>query len=250
MGKFVEINKKDIVKYQALTDKPFGKIMALEQYLKFYKFQPCGNIKFSEVFYDTPNDMLTKTGILLSRVQEDDKVYFKVAPMKTIKSAPTSKVFAHKVLAKDKLKDHAFYLVDGIKGLFNTPFSIDLENVIKNSVPKIAYYIDSQCIRVISGSGFRSYMCLEDIRYENFDTKRQEKSHGLTVKLDSPAQYMTEFETFNAQIKKHCKDFVEMDDEIFNHIKNMTKKIDPKQARIDAKKAKEKISQEMKSSEE
>ena len=58
MGKFVELNSKDIVKYEALTEKPFNKVFALENVLKFYKFRYCGQIHTSEVFYDTPNDIL------------------------------------------------------------------------------------------------------------------------------------------------------------------------------------------------
>ncbi len=242
MGKFVELNSKDIVKYEALTEKPFDKVFALENILKFYKFRYCGQIHTSEIFYDTPNDILYKAGIILSKIQEEDRVFFKVAQMSQSKVLQSQRVFAHKVGPKDTLKDHSFYLVDGIRGVFSTPFYIDLENVIKNAIPKVASYTLANVYKIISGTGFRSYICMEDTKYENFETKRIHKSQGLTVKLASPEQYMPDFVSFNDAIKKYCKDFVEVHDNLYEYIRTVTRKIDPKQAKADKKKAKEKYS--------
>lgn len=242
MGKFVELLNNGVVKYEALTKKPFDKVFELPRILKFYKYEFFGPVRSSEVFYDTPNDLLYKAGIILSRIQEDDKVYFKVSPSSNLSNIRTNtqKVFAHKVGLKDTLKDHAFYLVDGIKGLFNTPFSIDLENVVKNAIPKIAINVNANVYKVISGSGFRAFMCQEETRYQNFETKRKYVSHGMTIKLNGPEQYMKEFVSFNDAIKKYCKEFIEVHDNQYEHAKKITKKIDKKQAKLDKKKAKEK----------
>ena len=242
MGKFVELVNNDVVKYEALTSKPFDKVFALERILKFYKFQFFGSVKSSEVFYDTPNDLLYKAGVVLSRVQEDDRVFFKVAQAANSNlKTNTQKVFSHKIGLRDTIKDHSFYLVDGIRGLFNTPFSIDLENVVKNSIPKISVTINANVYKVISGSGFRAFMCHEDIHYENHESKRQQKANGMTIKLSGPEQYMPEFKEFNKAIQKHCKEFVLVHENLYEHSKKITKKIDPKQAKEDLKKAKEMI---------
>ena len=241
MGKFVELNSKDIVRYEALTDKPFGKVFALENILTFYRFQYCGQIHTSEIFYDTPNDILYKAGIILSKIQEENRVFFKVYQISQSKILKSQKVFAHQVGAKDTLKDHAFYLVDGIRGVFSTPFYVDLENVIKNAIPKVASYTVANVYKIISGSGFRSYICMEDTKYENFETKRSQKVQGMTVKLIGPEQYMPEFVTLNETIQKYCKDFVQVHNNQYEYIKTITRKIDPKQAKLDMKKAKENI---------
>ena len=47
---------------------------------------------------------------------------------------------------------------------------------------------------------------------------------------------------FNDAIKKYCKDFVEVHDNLYEYIRTVTRKIDPKQAKADMKKAKEKYS--------
>ena len=246
MGKFIELKNDDIVKYEALTDKPFEKVFALQNILKFYKFAFAGTVRSSEIFYDTPNDLLYKAGVVLSRVQEDDRVFFKVAPSASLTNINTQKIFSHKVGIKDTLKDHAFYLVDGIKGLFYTPFSIDVENVIKNAVPKIGVFTNANVYKVISGTGFRAFMCHEETKYENYETKRKHRSLGMTIKMLGPAQYASEFVSFNNTIKKYCKEFIEIHDNTYEHAKKITRKIDAKQAKKDKKQAKLKF-QELKS---
>lgn len=241
MGKFVELNNKDIVRYEALTKNPFEKVFALESVLKFYKLQYYGQIHTSEVFYDTPNDILYKAGIILSKIQEEDRVFFKVAQMSQSKALSTKKVFAHQIGANDTLKDHSFYLVEGISGIFSTPFYVDLENVIKNAIPKAAAITVANVYKAISGTGFRAYVCMEDTKYENFETKRTQKGQGMTVKMIGPDQYLPEFNAFNDAIKKYCKDFVEVHKNLYEYIRTITRKIDAKQARLDAKKAKENI---------
>ncbi len=245
MGKFIELKNDDVVKYEALTDKPFEKVFALQNVLKFYRFAFAGTVRSSEIFYDTPNDLLNKAGVILSRVQEDDRVFFKVAPSTSLSKVTTQKIFSHKVGVKDTIKDHAFYLVDGIKGLFSTPFSIDVENVIKSAVPKIGVFTNANVYKVISGTGFHAFMCHEDTRYENYETKRKARSQGMTVKMAGPSQYQSEFISFNNAIKKYCKEFVEIHDNTYEHAKRITKKIDPKQAKKDKKEAKLKL-QELK----
>ena len=242
MGRFVELLNNDVVKYDALTSKPFGKVFRLEKILKFYKFQFFGTVKSSEVFYDTPNDLLYKAGVVLSRVQEDNRVFFKVAQAANSNlKTNTQKVFSHKVDAKDTIRDHAFYLVDGIRGLFTTPIYIDLENVINSAIPKISVTISANIYKVISGSGFRAFMCHEEVCYENHETKRQQKSNGMTVKLNGPKQYMQEFKEFNKAIQKFCKEFVEVHENLYEHAKKITKKIDPKQAKEALKRAKQMV---------
>lgn len=230
MAKFVEKQNYGTKKYEALVKKPFAKFFALESILKFYKFTPSGSVKSSEIFYDTPTKILSKAGVVLSRIQENERVFFKVeqSAYNTATFKKTfSKIFVHQVGLKDTVSDHAFYLVDGIKALFSTPFSIDLENIIKNSIPQIAVFTTANITKIISGTGFRAYVATENTVYKNFETKRKYKSQGLTVTHLGPEQYLPEFEKFNKQILKYCKEFVEVNKNIYEHALKVTKKIEP-----------------------
>lgn len=243
MGKFVQKQQLGTVKYEAVTKNSFGKVLKLTSILRFYKFAAVGGVQTSETFYDTPADLLFKSGLILSRVQEGNRVYFKVEQSayfsKKFKHSST-KIFVHKVGARDTIKDHAFYLVDGIRGLYSTAFSIDLENVIKNVVPKIVIQTNASVFKVISGTGFRCYMAHEEILYRNFVTKKKYKAQGMTVKHLGPEQYMQEFDEFNNNIVKYCKDFMVIHDDVYEHAQNVTKKIEvPKLTKEEKKKKKE-----------
>lgn len=243
MGKFVRKQEIGTVKYEAVTKNSFSKVLKLTSVLRFYKFASIGGVQTSETFYDTPADLLFKSGIILSRVQEGNRVYFKVEQSayfsKKFKHSST-KIFVHKVGARDTVKDHAFYLVDGIRGLYSTAFSIDLENVIKNAVPKIVIQTNANVFKVISGTGFRCYMAHEEILYRNFVTKKKYKTQGMTIKHLGPEQYMQEFDEFNNNIVKYCKDFMVIHDDVYEHAQNVTKKIEvPKLTKEEKKKKKE-----------
>ena len=243
MGKFVNKKSQGLVKYEAVIKNSFDKVLHLDNIMKFYKFQPVGPVKASETFYDTPTDMLAKAGVVLSKIQEGDRVFFKVEQSAYLSNAfrhSTSKIFVHKVGPKDTIKDHAFYLVDGIRGLFATSFSIDLENVIKNAIPKITISINSNIYKVISGTGFRCYVALEETKIQNFETKKSYQTEGMTVKHIGPEQYLEEFDRFNNAIQKYCKEFIVVNDNNFEHAKNVTKKIVvPKLTKEEKKKQKE-----------
>ena len=243
MGKFVQKQNYGTVKYEAVVKNSFEKVLALTSVLRFFKFQSLGPVQSSETFYDTPTNLLEKAGIILSRVQEGNRVFFKVEQSAYFSKAfkhPTSKIFIHKVGTKDSITDHAFYLVDGIRGLYSTAFSIDLENIIKNAVPKITIQISARVYKVISGTGFRCYMAHEDILYKNFQTKKKYTSQGMTIKHLGPEQYMQEFDEFNSLVEKHCKQFLVVHDNTYEHAKNVTKKIEiPKLTKEEKKKKKE-----------
>lgn len=228
MGKFVEMKNTDIVKYEAIAKKPFDKVLALGSILKFYKINYFCPTESNETFYDTSSDVLANAGITLSRIQEGNKVFFKVEQLPSLFNTKkaTSKVFVHKVGVRDKLSDHAFYLVDGIKSIFSTQFSVDLENIIKNAIPKITINIKSQVYKVISGTGFRAYIALEDITYRNHITKKKYKVQGLTVKNESGNVFENEFIEFNKAIDKYCKELIQVHDVIYEHAKKVTRKVE------------------------
>ena len=62
----------------------------------------------------------------------------------------------------------------------------------------------------------------------------------MTVKHIGPEQYLEEFDRFNNAIQKYCKEFIVVNDNNFEHAKNVTKKIVvPKLTKEEKKKQKE-----------
>lgn len=233
MGYFVKINSETTKKYEAVSDTAFKNFLGFAKGLKFQKLSKLGKDVAVETYYDTPAHLLNKSGIVLSKFEEGNNVFFKVentSYLSKVLNKLTKEVFVHKVGANDKLADHAFYIKDGITSLFSTAFSIDLENVIKNASGKMEVHISADIYQLISGTGMRAKIALENKTIRNFETKRKFQVQSMTVKLenDNLELFLDDFQEFNTLIQKNCKEFLPVDENQFDFATKVTKPIPPK----------------------
>lgn len=231
MGNFVQIKTQGVKNYVAITEKPFGKVLALEKKINLHRFIFNKQYKISEIFYDTTTNLLSKAGVILSKTIMPGKTYFKVERQSfLLKSFSRKKetVFIHEVGARDKINDHAFFLVDGIKSLFTTQFTIDLENVLKNLVPKIIIDSVIDDWTVMSGGGFKGKILYKTSNIRNLETKRKADYKTMRVELDCGETYLSSFNYLIDQIKKNCKDFIECDESLYDYCIRVTKPLPPK----------------------
>ena len=233
MGYFVKINNDTKKTYEAVTPKAFKNFLMFASGLRFNKLVYLENDKVKETYYDTPVHLLNKSGIILSRFSENTNAFFKVENttfLSKMLNKLTKEVFVHKVGHNDTIADHAFYIKDGITALYNNPFSIDLENVLKNCQEKMEIQIKSKIYQLTSGTGMRVLISLEDKLVRNFETKRKFKVQGMTIKLasDNIDLYKKEFDKLNSLIQKNCKEFIEINDNQFDFATKVTKPIEPK----------------------
>ena len=132
----------------------------------------------------------------------------------------------HKVGYSDKLCDHAFYIKDGITSLYTTPFSVDLENIINSAVPTMEININAQVYEVVSGTGMRARVALENKQVRNFETNRKYKVQSMTLKLEGNTElYANDFNEFNDLIQKNCKDLMPIDESQYDWAVKVTKPI-------------------------
>lgn len=230
MGYSVKINSDTTKTYEAVSATAFKNFLEFAKGMAFQKLTKLGNVVAKETYYDTPNHLLNKSGVVLSKFQEGDITFFKVenaAFLSKVLNKLEKEVFVHKVGPTDKLSDHAFYIKDGITSLFSTSFSIDLENVIKNATPKMEVIIDATVYTLISGTGMRAKIALENKKVINFETKRKYEVQGLTIKMENSnlELYLKDFEKFNKLIQKNCKDFLLVDENQFDFASKVTKPV-------------------------
>lgn len=234
MGYFVKINNDTTKKYEAVSSTAFKNFLRFARGLKFQKVSRLGKDVVTETYYDTPAHLLNKSGIILSKFEEGNNIFFKVentSYLSKVLNKIHKEVFVHKVGANDQLSDHAFYIKDGITSLFSTPFSIDLENVIKNATPKMEVKIVAEIYQVTSGTGMRARVALENKTVKNFETKRKPyEVQSMTVKLynDTVELFKEDFEEFNNLLQKNCKEFLLVDENQFDFATKVTKPIAPK----------------------
>lgn len=228
MGNFVNVVKEGVRKYIGLTDNPFSKVFEIEKKISLHRFFYEGAYKNQVIFFDTDTNLLEKAGIVLSKTIEPNKAYFKVERQTYLPKTFSKRkeiVFIHEVGQKDKVMDHAFFLSDGIKSLFTIQFTIDLDNVLKNVVPKIIVKSKITNYKVLSGGGFKAKLYFYDSKIKNINTKRTADAKLLTVELDSSLNYLPAFNYFNKQIEKNCKELLIFDESLYDYAHRVTKPI-------------------------
>ena len=230
MGYFVKIDSNITRKYEEVGSSSFKNLLGFLNALHFQKTTYIGKDIAKETFFDTPEHLLARGGIILSKFEEGNNVLFKVentAFLSKVLNKLEKEVYIHKIGYADKLSDHAFYLKDGITALFTTSFSIDLENVINNSIPNLIITTNAKIYSVVSGSGMRLRVALEKVKIKNLETKRSHKMQGITIKLDSEnvSLFIDEFNKFNDLLQKNCKEYLITKQNQYDYAKNVTKPI-------------------------
>lgn len=233
MGYYVKINSDNTRKYEAVSPTAFKNFLGFAKSLKFKKLSKLGSDVAIETYYDTPTHLLNKSGIILSKFQEGNNLFFKVEKtthLSKMLNKLTKEAFVHKVGSSDSLADHAFYIKDGITSLFTTAFSIDLENVIKNAEPKMEVKINADIYMLASGTGMRAKVALENKTVTNFETKRKFEVKSMTIKLtnETVELFKDDFDNFNSLVQKNCKEFLLVDENQFDFATKVTKAIPPK----------------------
>lgn len=233
MGYFVKINTEITKKYELVGEGNFKNLLGFIGSLRFHKISYLGSDIAKEVYYDTPEHLLNKSGIVLSKFEEGTNAFFKVentAFMSKVLDKIGKEVFVHKIGYNDTLIDHAFYVKDGITALYTTSFSIDLENVLSNAVPKLEIVTSAKVYNIASGTGMRVDLALEEKRIKNLETKRTNKSKGITIRLKNEnfAVFLPEFNELNKLLQRNCKEYLEIKENQFDYASNVTKPIIPK----------------------
>lgn len=233
MGYFVKINNDTKRTYEAVAPNAFKNFLMFANGLKFNKVTFLETDRVKETYYDTPAHLLNKSGIILSKFVEGSNAFFKVENttfLSKMLNKLTKEVFVHKVGHYDSISDHAFYIKDGITALYTNSFSIDLENVLKTCTAKMEITFNSQIYQLISGTGMRVLIALENKSVRNIETKRSFNVQGMTIKLASEnvALYKPEFDKLNELIQKNCKEFLEIHDNQFEWASKVTRAIEIK----------------------
>lgn len=227
------LSEEGINRYDILTNLAEKKILSNARFLSIDDFTLEGRNKYSIIYYDTPENLLTNAGILLYKTWEKGNHYFIVQRLSILPSTSKlrrNEIYKHKIDASDTPIMHSFYLINGIVSMFTTQFSIDLENVIKNVKPIIIVNIKGILYKIFSGTGFKANLSFEEVTYINCLNKRKKFNKELSVELLATQTFLPEFKKFIFLLEKYCKDIIPKKESRFNYAKRVTEMI-PKKAK-------------------
>ncbi len=228
MGSFIAKHNSDRKHYATLSKKAFKKLLFVCSSLRAYNIKLNSRTISTISYYDTPENLLKRTGILFYKTFENGKYYFKIERLSFVPKSfrqTDEQIFVHEIAQRDTPEEHSLYLIDAITSMFSTQFRIDLENVIKMARPKLVIQIKADVYKVFGGTGFKCNIALENVLYRNFETKRKVKGKEVTFTMDSPPTFQKHYEEFLGLVNKKCKEISEMSESRYEHAVNVTKSI-------------------------
>ena len=83
----------------------------------------------------------------------------------------------------DEPKDFSLQIASAIENSFSSPFTVDLDSIVKQTNPIIEVDIQSDKYKIICGTGYRAEMLYENAVYEDLKTGKKVPVLGVTFKF-------------------------------------------------------------------
>ena len=154
--------------------------------LPFYRFEHVGKETEKEIFYDVPDDLLSTAGLILSKWYSNNKIYFHVRKISTLVGAmkrPSKKFLFGSCEEIDQPKDFSLQIASAIENSFSSPFTVDLDSIVKQTRPIIEVKVESDKYRIVCGTGYRAEMLYENAEYKDVKTGKKVSRLGVTFKF-------------------------------------------------------------------
>lgn len=159
---------------------------ALTAALPYYRFAAQGKKTEKEIFYDVPDQLLSSAGLILSKWYNDGNIYFHIRRLsRTLigSKRPSKKFLFGSCEDEDEPKDFSLQIASAIENSFTSPFSVDLDSIVKQTAPKIETTIESDCYKIICGTGYRATMEYENATYKDVKSGKKVSRLGVTFKF-------------------------------------------------------------------
>ncbi len=154
--------------------------------LPYYRFEKSGKEHEKEIFYDVPDGLLSTAGLVLSKWYHGKKIYFHVRKLNRLVGAmkrPSKKFLFGSCEELDEPKDFSLQIASAIENSFSSPFSVDLDSIVKQTRPIIQVDIEADKYNIICGTGYRAVMLFENAIYKDVKTGNKVSRLGVTFQF-------------------------------------------------------------------
>lgn len=154
--------------------------------LKFYRLENKGKYNTEEVIYDVPENTLTDAGIIISSIKEGGKRYLRVKKISLLTGElkrPTKTYILGELYEGEEPEDYSLQLAQTIENSFTMKFTIDIDEVVKKTEPKIEIDIENNSYKMICGTGYRAELIYEKAVYKDIKSKNKVEMEGVTLRI-------------------------------------------------------------------
>ena len=204
-------------RFEMFNEKSKFKVLELNSFFGKHLMHFEDKIKKSFVYYDTPNQDLLKSHIVLYKTMIGNLCELNMATEKMNKIyrytlRTNFKHFVKQIKPHDSLLKHKDFLIDSFTNMFLSSINFDPEFLMRKL--QVAYTINTTSMeyRSMNVTGLKiTYSFDEDI-YENHETKQKVKANILTIYQHSSQTTDADFENLIAKLTRYCKELTPTDD--------------------------------------
>lgn len=219
-------------KYDVIDTKVYKRLWQIEKlFVPRVSMDYVSDSKEKIIYYDTSTNLLEKAGVILYKIIKANECNVYISRDVSDNNSDflteyKEKVFKHPIGIKDSLMTHINFLIDGMNSMFYGGFNIDLENIFKNIIPKIEVNVKKRVYKVYSISGFKGEIWLEELKIENFFTKRKNKLPFVEItRTNKSITKDNEYGDFLNNINRYFKELMPTKNSIYEIAKIYTREI-------------------------
>ncbi len=177
----------------------------LDANLPYYRLEKLADRTTKEIFYDGPNDVLSDAGIVLSKLVENNKSSLTVRKISqsSIVGNQSKKYLIGECAMDEEPSDYSFAIASTIIKSFNSSLSIDLDSLIKQTMPKMDVVVQAEVFDIICGTGYRAKMQHEHSIYRDINKGKKVELYGVTFQF--PTDERPEKKEILAAIDRYVK---------------------------------------------
>ena len=220
--------------YEIFKKKPVKEIASVIKIFAGYNTSKEDKYKRTIVFYDTPDDLLRSTKIILSTDTRDKKKRELILE-RDIENNPHKKFikmfekyrFVKDVDVNSEPRNNLEFLSYSLSRCFTEPLTFDPDSLFKTVIPKLYVEFKNQDFKMINAKGFKARLTVEQVIFKNVETKRENYVNFLRIVEEEGSEHGdVYFEELNRRLAKQCKFLFAIEESKYAQALRMTKKIE------------------------
>lgn len=167
----------------------------IKNVMKFYRFSDEGIVNEREIIYDVSNNLLSDSGVILSKQYGEKKIKFivtKISQLPGEMKRPSKEFLLGELETDAEPKDYSLQISSAIENSFSATFTVDLDSFVKQTYPKIRIDIKSRKYLIIGGTGYRAELYYEKVTYRDIKSRKTVMRDNITFKMWNTKEYNEE----------------------------------------------------------
>ena len=201
------------------NEKSREKVLELNEFFKKYQMHYEETIKKRFTYYDTPNQDLKKSNIVLYKTtignfnelnMANDKVGY-TQRFSNMRMRTNFKHFRTEIKPHDSLMKHK-ELIDNFTSMFMSSIGFDPEFLMRKL--QVAYTIETKAVeyRSLNVTGLKITYSFDKDIYTNHTNKNSTEAHILTIYQHSGEQTDEAFDDLISKLTRYCKELTPTND--------------------------------------